>query len=69
MSSLAKVSGGFEGLRFGGYLDTYYQYESVNPPAGDSVAINPKYFARQVNSFTVNSIQTWLYKTTPHPGD
>lgn len=69
MSSLADFSGDFEGLRFGGYLDTYYQYESVNPPAGDSVAIHPKYFARQVNSFTVNNIQTWLYKTTPHPGD
>ncbi len=41
MSLLADSSDDFEGLKFGGYLDTYYQYESINPPAGDSVAINP----------------------------
>lgn len=59
----------FKGITFGGYLTNYVQYESVNPRAGDSVAIPPKYFGRQVKSFTVNNMQIWLYKRVPHPGD
>ncbi len=59
----------FKGITFGGYLTNYVQYESVNPRAGDSVAIPPKYFARQVKSFTVNNMQIWLYKKVPRPGD
>lgn len=69
LSEFRGIMDNFEGLTFGGYVDAYYQYESVNPPAGDSVAITPKDFARQVDSFTVNNIQFWLYKTVPHPGD
>jgi len=59
----------FEDIKFGGYLDTYIQYESVNPDAGDSIAIPPLMFDRQVNSFTIKHIQLWLYKDAPEPGD
>ncbi|MHC4523323.1 MAG: hypothetical protein ACYSWY_07575 [Planctomycetota bacterium] len=59
----------FKGVKFGGYVNNYIQYESVNPGAGDSVAIPPLLFTRQVNSFTVKEIKLWLYKNTPNPGD
>ncbi|HHT9135605.1 MAG TPA: outer membrane beta-barrel protein, partial [Candidatus Avalokitesvara rifleensis] len=59
----------FKGITFGGYIENYYQYESVNPPAGDSVAIPPIVYTRQVSSFTVGDIVLWLYKETPNPGD
>lgn len=59
----------FKGITFGGYIENYFQYESVNPPAGDSVAIPPIIYTRQVNSFTVADVALWLYKETPNPGD
>ncbi len=59
----------FKGITFGGYIVNYYQYESVDPPAGDSRAIPPKLYNKQVNSFTTKDIELWLYKETPEPGD
>ncbi|MCQ4574431.1 MAG: porin [Candidatus Brocadiales bacterium] len=59
----------FKGVTFGGYINNYYQYESVDPPAGDSRAIPPMLYNKQVNSFTVKDIELWLYKDAPDPGD
>ncbi|MCP4363739.1 MAG: outer membrane beta-barrel protein [Planctomycetes bacterium] len=60
----------FKGITFGGFVENFYQYEGyTHPNAGDSVAINPKVFDRQNNSFTVNNMELWLYKETPNPGD
>ncbi|MEE9568444.1 MAG: outer membrane beta-barrel protein [Candidatus Binatia bacterium] len=59
----------FKGMTFGGYVDNYYQYESVNPSPGDSRAIPPKLYDKQVNSFTVKNIELWLHKNAPNPGD
>lgn len=67
--SLLDLLDHFRSISFGGYLDTYYQYESVNPGAGDGIAIAPMGFNRQVDSFTVRDIELWLYKHAPHPGD
>ncbi len=69
MKRLLKHHDIFEDITFGGYLANYFQYESVNPGAGDSVAINPKDMARQVKSFSVNNMQMWFYKEVPRPGD
>ncbi len=59
----------FKGVKFGGYVNNYIQYESVSPGAGDSIAIPPLLFTRQVNSFTVKEIKLSLYKEAPEPGD
>ncbi|MEE9558009.1 MAG: outer membrane beta-barrel protein [Candidatus Brocadiales bacterium] len=60
----------FKGITFGGFVENFYQYEGyTHPNAGDSVAINPKVFDKQNNSFTVNNMELWLYKETPNPGD
>ncbi|MCP4363774.1 MAG: outer membrane beta-barrel protein [Planctomycetes bacterium] len=59
----------FRGITFGGYIVNYYQYESVDPPAGDSRAIPPTLYNKQVNSFTVKDIELWLDKKAPNPGD
>ena len=59
----------FKGITFGGFVENFYQYESVDTPAGDNNAISPKVFDRQTQSFTVNNIELWLYKEVPNPGD
>ncbi|MHC4358245.1 MAG: hypothetical protein ACYSTQ_05550, partial [Planctomycetota bacterium] len=59
----------FEGIKYGGYLDAYIQYESVNPGAGDQIAISPMEFNRQVESFTVRNVELWIQKKVPHPGE
>ena len=59
----------FEGVKFGGYLDGYIQYESVNPGAGDQSAIGPMDFNKQVKSFAVRNMELWIQKKVPHPGD
>ncbi len=60
----------FKGITFGGFVENFYQYEGyTHPNAADSPAITPKVFDRQVNSFTVNNIELWIYKETPNPGD
>ncbi|HCN19071.1 MAG TPA: hypothetical protein DIS73_02095 [Planctomycetia bacterium] len=66
---LRGLSESFRGMQFGGYISNYYQYESSNPRAGDSTALSPKAFTTQVNSFTVQNIELWLYKEAPDPGD
>lgn len=59
----------FRDITFGGFVENFYQYESVQTVQGDSSAISPKVFDRQVQSFTVNNIELWLYKEAPNPGD
>lgn len=59
----------FRGITFGGFIENFYQHESINPNAGNNIAITPKVFDRQENSFTVNNIEMWLYKEAPNPGD
>ncbi|MFQ5957296.1 MAG: outer membrane beta-barrel protein, partial [Candidatus Brocadiales bacterium] len=59
----------FKDITFGGFVENFYQWESVDPISGDGVAITPKVFDRQENSFTVNNIEMWLYKEAPNPGD
>ncbi|MEE9200890.1 MAG: outer membrane beta-barrel protein [Candidatus Brocadiales bacterium] len=59
----------FEGVEFGGFIENFFQYESVHPGGRDSSAIPPKVFDRQVDSFTVNNIEMWLYKEASNPGD
>ncbi|MEE9199966.1 MAG: outer membrane beta-barrel protein [Candidatus Brocadiales bacterium] len=68
-SGLLPFMENFEGVKWGGYIGNYYQYESVRPGSGDQNAIGPLGFHRQDNSFTVNNIELWLYKHAHHPGD
>ncbi|MEE9585099.1 MAG: outer membrane beta-barrel protein, partial [Candidatus Brocadiales bacterium] len=59
----------FQDITFGGFVDNYYQWESIDPNAGDNNAINPKVFDKQVHSFTVRNIEMWLYKEAADIGD
>ncbi|MEE9488215.1 MAG: hypothetical protein V3W00_05850, partial [Candidatus Brocadiales bacterium] len=68
-SRLRSLLDRFEGVTFGGYLDGYIQYESVNPGAGDQIAIGPMDFNKQVKSFAVRNMELWIQKKVPHPGD
>ncbi|MCB7128508.1 MAG: outer membrane beta-barrel protein [Candidatus Brocadiales bacterium] len=68
-SDIIKFFKPFEGIKYGGYVENYYQYESVNPGSGDQNALPPLGFHRQANSFTVNNIELWLYKNANNPGD
>ncbi len=59
----------FEGISYGGFVENFFQYESVHPGGRDNSAIPPKVFDRQVDSFTVNNIEMWLMKEATDPGD
>ena len=69
-ASLRGVLEQFKDIGFGGFVENFWQYEiQARPSAGDSNAIPPKVFDRQVNSFTVNNIEMWLMKEATDPGD
>ena len=59
----------YQGISYGGFVENFFQYESVHPGGRDNSAIPPKVFDRQVDSFTVNNIEMWLMKEATDPGD
>lgn len=51
-----------KGIEAGGFIESYYQLESVDPDEGQGNAIFTKIYEREENSFTLDKIELWAAK-------
>lgn len=51
-------------IEAGGFMESYYQFESVDPDEGASNAIFTKVYEREENSVTLDKIELWASKET-----